>query len=114
MTELRPVSSGQGPVVPDPNTQGVLLEQIPPHTAPPLSLPLENIAVEFHDHSLENAGNFQTANYGNSTFFEFGDYMDYFQTNDTDVLNSWDFQTGEVFTSNSQQTLSHRTCPSHK
>jgi hypothetical protein len=78
------------------------LEQVPSQPAPPLSLPLENIAVEFHDHSLDNAGTFQTARYGNSTFLEFGDYMNYFQNHDTDVLNSWDFQPGAFFTSSSQ------------
>jgi len=85
---------GQGAVAPDPDIQEILLEQVPSQPAPPLSLPLENITVEFHDHSLDNAGN--------STFLEFGDYMSYFQNNGTDVLNSWDFQTGAIFTSSSQ------------
>ncbi|KIM46244.1 hypothetical protein M413DRAFT_24002 [Hebeloma cylindrosporum] len=96
------VSYAQGSVAPDRDIQEILLEQVPSQPAPPLSLPLANPAVEFHDHSLDNAGNFQTVRYGNSTFLEFSGYMNYFQNNDTDVLNSWDFQTGAIFTSSSQ------------
>jgi len=95
---------GQGPAVPNSDAQDTLLEQAPSQIAPPLSFSLENATVDFQDYRLDNARNSQAADYGNSTFLDtigFGDYMNYFLNNDTDVLNSWDFQTGAIFSSSS-------------